>query len=132
MAITEVNGKVTLPKNGYSGHLYLWELYDLPNGVEAKRKWTLWTQSFPTDILEGTWVNVKGSFSISVAKDIEGKPMTYTDKNGNEITKHDLSLNVVEILDIKEKRNPTEDGVDLDDLRKYGTITQELLNDQPF
>jgi hypothetical protein len=133
MGLQNINGTVTLPKNGYKGHVYVWEKFDLANGKEVSRKWVVWTTAFPTDITEGTWVEVQGEFGISVARDMDGKPMTYTDKNGDEITKHDLSLNNVNIIQVKEKNNPIPEGVDMDDVRKYGTAQNRgIIDDNPF
>ena len=132
MGKQNVNGTVTLGKNGYSSYVHLWELFDLRNGQQAKRKWTIWTQALPTDIKEGDWIEVEGEFGISVSKDMDGKPMTYTDKDGNEITKHDLSLNDVNILQVKMKDNSGAEGRDLDDVRKYDTAQNRDLMEQPF
>lgn len=132
MARVTVNGTITLPKSGSTKLVHLWELYDLPNGVEAKRRWTLWTQALPSDTVEGTWVNVSGEFSMSVSK-LDGVPQTYTDKNGNLITAHDIALNDVELLDIKIKDNPVPENVDLDDVRKYGKPGfHAIQDDNPF
>lgn len=132
MAKVTVNGTVTFPKSGYTGLVYLWELYDLNNGVQAKRRWTLWTKALPTDTTEGTWVNVSGDFSISVSK-LDGVIQTWTDKDGNAITSQDISLNNVELLEIVLKDNPVPEGVDLDDVRKYGKPGfHAILDDSPF
>lgn len=131
MAKVTVNGTITLPKSGSSKLVHLWELYDLPNGVEAKRRWTLWTQALPSDLTEGTWIEVRGTFSMSVSK-LDGVPQTYPDKNGNLITAHDISLNDVEILEIKMKENSVPAGVDLDDVRKYGKPGFHAIDDNPF
>jgi hypothetical protein len=131
MAKVSVNGTITFPKSGSSKLVHLWELYDLPNGVEAKRRWTLWTQALPTDITEGTWIDVRGTFSMTVSK-IDGVIQTYPDKNGNQITSHDISLNDVEIVEIKMKDNPVPAGVDLDDVRKYGKPGFHALDESPF
>lgn len=131
MAKVTVNGTITLPKSGSTKLVHLWEAYDLPNGVAAKRRWTLWTSALPSDTTEGTWVNVSGDFSMSVSK-IDGVPQTYADKNGNLITAHDISLNNVELLEINLKDNPVPAGVDLDDVRKYGKPGFQTLDDNPF
>lgn len=130
MALVKVNGTITLPKSGYSKFVHLWELYDLPNGVQAKRKWNIWTEALPTDITEGSWIEVQGDFGMSVSK-LDGIPRSYEDKSGNQITAHDISLNNVDILQVKGKENNVPAGVDLDDVRKYGKY-DGLVDTNPF
>jgi len=84
------------------------------------------------DITEGAWIEVQGDFGMSVSK-MDGVPKTYTDKNGVEITAHDISLNNVEILQVKFKENNIPAGTDMNDVAKYGTIqNRDLLDENPF
>jgi hypothetical protein len=132
MALVKVDGNITLPKSGYTKFVYLWELYDLPNGVQTKRRWNVWTDKLPTDIVEGSWIEVQGDFGMSVSK-IDGAIRTYEDKSGNQITSYDISINNVEIIKVKAKENHVPDGVDLDDVRKYGTpLMQTITDESPF
>lgn len=133
MAKVKVNGTISLPKNGYKSFVNLWEIYDLPKtGQEAKRLWKVWTTALPTDITEGSWIEVEGDFSIAVDKDHEGQIRTYQDKNGNIITAHSISIQEPVILQVKMKDNSAAAGIDLDDARKYGTSQNRDLLDNPF
>jgi hypothetical protein len=133
MAKVRVAGTISLPKNGYKSFINLWEIYDLPKtGIEAKRLWKVWTTALPTDITEGSWIEVEGDFSISVDKDMEGGIRTYQDKNGNNITAHSISIQDPTILQVKMKDNSAAEGVDLDDARKYGQGQNRDLMEQPF
>ena len=134
MALVKVNGTITLPKSGYKSYVNLWELYDLPNGNSAKRLWKVWTTALPTDIVEGSWIEVEGDFSIRVDVDMDGQIRTYQDKNGNTITAHAISIQNPAIIQIKAKDNSGAIGHDLDDERKYGTPLQQdlMIDGTPF
>lgn len=133
MAIIKVNGTISLPKSGYKSFINLWEIYDLPKtGQEAKRLWKVWTTALPTDITEGSWIEVEGEFSISVDKDMDGQIRTYQDKNGNNITAHSISIQNPAILQVKMKDNSAAEGRDLDDAVKYGMTQNRDILDSPF
>lgn len=132
MAKVKVNGTISLPKSGYKSFVNLWELYDLNNGQEAKRLWKVWTTALPTDITEGSWIEVEGDFSMSVDKDMEGGIRTYLDKAGNSITAHSISIQEPVILQVKMKDNSGATGIDLDDARKYGMGQNRDILDNPF
>lgn len=133
MALVKVNGTITLPKSGYKSFVNLWELYDLPNGNQAKRLWKIWTTALPVDITDGAWIEVEGDFSIRVDKDMEGNIIKYTDKSGNEITAHAISIQNPAIIQVKLKDNSGAIGRDLDDERKYGSpLSQEAFDEAPF
>jgi hypothetical protein len=130
VARIRVNGTVTTPSKTGSFFI-LWEKFDLNNGMEAKRRWTVW-QPVPITWTEGTWVDVEGDFGESIQREDDGKPKTFLDRNGHSLTQRDLVINNAVILAEKISQ-PAPDNVDMDDVRKYGTpLQQTILDDNPF
>lgn len=130
MAKINVNGTVTTPSKTGSFFI-LWEKFDLANGMEAKRRWTVW-QPVPINWTEGTWVEIEGEFGESIQRDEMGAPKTYQDSKGHINTQRDLVINNAVIL--REKvAAPAPEGLDLDDARKYGTAqNNDILDTNPF
>lgn len=130
MAKITVNGTVTTPSKTGSFFI-LWEKFDLNNGTEAKRRWTVW-QPVPISWTPGTWVEVEGEFGESVQRDETGAPKTYQDAKGFVNTQRDLVINNAVI--IKEViAAPAPESIDLDDVRKYGTAqNNDILDSNPF
>jgi hypothetical protein len=129
MAKIKVDGKVTTPSKTGSFFI-LWERFDLNNGMEAKRRWTVW-QSVPVNWTPGTWVELEGEFGETIQRNEDGSPMTFTDKNGHLITQKDLVINNAVILNEKIAA-PMPDGLDPDDVRKQGGQYGHLTDGNPF
>lgn len=130
MAKINVNGTVTTPSKTGSFFI-LWEKFDLNNGTEGKRRWTVW-QPVPINWTEGTWVEIEGEFGESIQREETGAPKTFSDKNGHLLTQRDLVINNAVI--IREKiAAPAPEGLDADDARKYGGPYGHLkVDDNPF
>lgn len=127
-----VAGTVQLTKSGSTSVLTLWDkTYNDKLQKDIKQAYKLW-MNVPLDWTEGTFVEVCGILSVRPSMNMDGTPRTYMDNKGNTITAHDLNINDVTILNVKLRDNNVPDGVDLDDVRKYGKPGFHAIDDNPF
>jgi hypothetical protein len=127
-----VAGTVQLTKSGSSSVITLWDkTYNDKLQKDVKTAYKVW-MNVPGDWTEGTWCEVTGTLSVRPSTGIDGLPRTYVDSKGNTITAHDLNINDVTIVNVKLRDNTVPDGVDLDDVRKYGKPGFHAIDDNPF
>ena len=131
MAKIKIAGTVQLTKSGSTSMLTLWETeYNMKLAKDIKVAYKLW-MDVPQHWTEGTSVVVEGRLSVRPRLLQDGTPATYVDSKGNTITAHDLNVNDVVVLE-EILKNPAPAGVDMDDVRKYGTAMDEASGMAPF
>lgn len=93
-----------------------WESYTRHNGDAKNRKWTLWTNGGLMEIGEGDVLTVKG--------DLDAKVDKWT-KDGEErnVVAYSLHDFTVSNHNTSKRRGGDLNGVDQDDVRKYGHPT---------
>jgi hypothetical protein len=131
MAKITIAGTVQLTKTGSTKVLTLWETeYNATLAKDIRVPYKLW-MNVPATWTEGTSVVIEGRVSMRVSTNEDGTPRTYVDSKGNTITAHDLNVNDVIVLE-EILKNPAPAGVDMDDVRKYGTSMDEAAGMAPF
>ena len=131
MAKITIAGTVQLTKSGSQSMLTLWEtVYNEQLAKDIKTAYKLWMAP-GLDWTDGTSLVVEGRLSVRPRILQDGTPATYVDSKGNTITAHDLNVNDVEVKEVILK-NPAPAGVDMDDVRKYGTSMDEASGMAPF
>jgi len=128
-----VAGTLQVSKTGSTSVVTLWDKsYNEKLQKDIKQAYKLW-MNVPGDWTEGTWVEVTGTLSVRPSTNIDGTLRTYVDSKGNTVTAHDLNVNDVEIIRVEIKTGSDTTGIDMDDVRKYGTpLQQTIMDDQPF
>lgn len=128
--IIRLSGTVTVSKS--SSVISLWTTnYNDKLAKDIKTLYKVW-MDVPGDWTDGTWIEIEGSLSVRPSFLQDGTVRTYMDSKGNTITAHDLNVNDVRLIQSKVKANETPAGIDLDDVRKYGTTQNNDLMEQPF
>jgi hypothetical protein len=131
MAKITIAGTVQLTKSGSQSMLTLWEtVYNEQLGKDIKTAYKLWTPPSP-EWTDGTSLVIEGRLSVRPRILQDGTPATYVDSKGNTITAHDLNVNDIVVKEVILK-NPAPAGVDMDDVRKYGTSMDEASGMAPF
>ena len=128
-----VAGTLQVSKTGSTSVVTLWDQsYNEKLQKDIKQAYKLW-MNVPGDWTEGTWVEVTGTLSVRPSTNIDGTLRTYVDSKGNTVTAHDLNVNDVEVIRVEIKTGSDTTGIDMDDVRKYGTpLQQTIMDDQPF
>lgn len=128
-----VSGTIALNKSGNSSVVSLWDkTYNETLQKDIKQMYKLW-MNVPGDWTEGTFVEVTGTLSVRPSTNIDGTLRTYIDSKGNTVTAHDLNINDIVILKADIKTGADSTGIDMDDVRKYGTpLQQTIMDDSPF
>jgi hypothetical protein len=128
-----VAGTLQVSKTGSTSVVTLWDKsYNEKLQKDIKQAYKLW-MNVPGDWTEGTFVEVTGTLSVRPSTNIDGTLRTYVDSKGNTVTAHDLNVNDVEVIRVDIKTGADTSGLDLDDMRKYGTpLQQTIMDDQPF
>lgn len=128
-----VAGTLQVSKTGSTSVVTLWDKsYNEKLQKDIKQAYKLW-MNVPGDWTEGTWVEVTGTLSVRPSTNIDGTLRTYVDSKGNTVTAHDLNVNDVEVIRVEIKTGSDTTGIDMDDVRKYGTpLQQTIMDDQPF
>ena len=128
-----VAGTLQVSKTGSTSVVTLWDKsYNEKLQKDIKQAYKLW-MNVPADWTEGTWVEVTGTLSVRPSTNIDGTLRTYVDSKGNTVTAHDLNVNDVEVIRVEIKTGSDTTGIDMDDVRKYGTpLQQTIMDDQPF
>ena len=129
-----VSGTIALNKSGNSSVVSLWDkTYNETLQKDIKQMYKLW-MNVPGDWTEGTFVEVTGTLSVRPSTNIDGTLRTYLDSKGNTVTAHDLNINDITIIRADIKTGADQTGIDMDDVRKYGTPLQQTIMDdhQPF
>ncbi len=128
-----VAGTLQLTKSGSTSVVTLWDkTYNDKLQKDIKQAYKLW-MNVPGDWTEGTFVEVSGILSVRPSMNMDGTPRTYLDNKGNTITAHDLNVNDVEVIRVDIKTGAEQNGIDMDDVRKYGTpLMQTVLDENPF
>ena len=128
-----VAGTLQVSKTGSTSVVTLWDKsYNEKLHKDIKQAYKLW-MNVPGDWTEGTWVEVTGTLSVRPSTNIDGTLRTYVDSKGNTVTAHDLNVNDVEVIRVEIKTGSDTTGIDMDDVRKYGTpLQQTIMDDQPF
>ena len=128
-----VAGTLQVSKTGSTSVVTLWDKsYNEKLQKDIKQAYKLW-MNVPGDWTEGTWVEVTGTLSVRPSTNIDGTLRTYVDSKGNTVTAHDLNVNDVEVIRVEIKTGSDTTGIDMDDIRKYGTpLQQTIMDDQPF
>ena len=128
-----VAGTLQLTKSGSTSVVTLWDkTYNDKLQKDIKQAYKLW-MNVPLDWTEGTFVEVSGILSVRPSMNMDGTPRTYLDNKGNTITAHDLNVNDVEVIRVDIKTGAEQNGIDMDDVRKYGTpLMQTVLDENPF
>ena len=129
----QVAGTVQLTKSGSSSIVTLWNTaYNDKLQKDIRTPYKLWL-NVPGDWTEGTFIEVVGELSVRPSTNSDGTVRTYLNAKGETITAHDLNLNNVEVLKVDIKTGADTTGIDLDDMRKYGTpLQQTIMDDNPF
>jgi hypothetical protein len=129
----QVAGTVQLTKSGSSSIVTLWNTaYNDKLQKDIRTPYKLWL-NVPGDWTEGTFIEVVGELSVRPSTNSDGTVRTYLNSKGETITAHDLNLNNVEVLKVDIKTGADTSGIDLDDMRKYGTpLQQTIMDDNPF
>jgi hypothetical protein len=129
----QVAGTVQLTSTGNTTVLTLWnKTYNDKFQKDITQSYKLW-MNVPSDWTEGTFVEVVGELTMRPATNIDGTLRTYLNAKGETVTAHDLNLNNVEVLSAKIKTGADTTGIDMDDVRKYGTpLQQTIMDDSPF
>ena len=128
-----VAGTLQVSKTGSTSVVTLWDKsYNEKLQKDIKQAYKLW-MNVPGEWTEGTFVEVTGTLSVRPSTNIDGTLRTYIDSKGNTVTAHDLNVNVVEVIRVDIKTGSDTTGIDMDDVRKYGTpLQQTIMDDQPF
>jgi len=128
-----VAGTLQVSKTGSTSVVTLWDKsYNEKLQKDIKQAYKLW-MNVPGDWTEGTWVEVTGTLSVRPSTNIDGTLRTYVDSKGNTVTAHDLNVNDVEVIRVEIKTGSDTTGIDMDDVRKYGTpLQQTIMDDNPF
>ena len=128
-----VAGTLQVSKTGSTSVVTLWDKsYNEKLQKDIKQAYKLW-MNVPGEWTEGTFVEVTGTLSVRPSTNIDGTLRTYTDSKGNTVTAHDLNVNDVEVIRVDIKTGSDTTGIDMDDVRKYGTpLQQTIMDDQPF
>ena len=128
-----VAGTLQVSKTGSTSVVTLWDKsYNEKLQKDIKQAYKLW-MNVPADWTEGTWVEVTGTLSVRPSTNIDGTLRTYVDSKGNTVTAHDLNVNDVEVIRVEIKTGSDTTGIDMDDVRKYGTpLQQTIMDDNPF
>lgn len=128
-----VAGTLQVSKTGSTSVVTLWDKsYNEKLQKDIKQAYKLW-MNVPTDWTEGTFVEVTGTLSVRPSTNIDGTLRTYVDSKGNTVTAHDLNVNDVEVIRVDIKTGSDTTGIDMDDVRKYGTpLQQTIMDDSPF
>ena len=128
-----VAGTLQVSKTGSTSVVTLWDKsYNEKLQKDIKQAYKLW-MNVPGEWTEGTWVEVTGTLSVRPSTNIDGTLRTYVDSKGNTVTAHDLNVNDVEVIRVEIKTGSDTTGIDMDDVRKYGTpLQQTIMDDQPF
>ena len=128
-----VAGTLQVSKTGSTSVVTLWDKsYNEKLQKDIKQAYKLW-MNVPGDWTEGTFVEVTGTLSVRPSTNIDGTLRTYVDSKGNTVTAHDLNVNDVEVIRVEIKTGSDTTGIDMDDVRKYGTpLQQTIMDDQPF
>lgn len=129
----QVAGTVQLTKSGSSSIVTLWNTaYNDKLQKDIRTPYKLWL-NVPGDWTEGTFIEVVGELSVRPSTNSDGTYRTYQTAKGDTITAHDLNLNNIEVLKVDIKTGADTTGIDLDDMRKYGTpLQQTIMDDNPF
>jgi len=128
-----VAGTLQVSKTGSTSVVTLWDKsYNEKLQKDIKQAYKLW-MNVPADWTEGTFVEITGTLSVRPSTNIDGTLRTYVDSKGNTVTAHDLNVNDVEVIRVDIKTGSDTTGIDMDDVRKYGTpLQQTIMDDQPF
>ena len=128
-----VAGTLQVSKTGSTSVVTLWDKsYNEKLQKDIKQAYKLW-MNVPGEWTEGTFVEVTGTLSVRPSTNIDGTLRTYVDSKGNTVTAHDLNVNDVEVIRVEIKTGSDTTGIDMDDVRKYGTpLQQTIMDDQPF
>jgi hypothetical protein len=128
-----VAGTLQVSKTGSTSVVTLWDKsYNEKLQKDIKQAYKLW-MNVPGEWTEGTFVEVSGMLSVRPSTNIDGTLRTYVDSKGNTVTAHDLNVNDVEVIRVDIKTGSDTTGIDMDDVRKYGTpLQQTIMDDQPF
>ena len=128
-----VAGTLQVSKTGSTSVVTLWDKsYNEKLQKDIKQAYKLW-MNVPGEWTEGTFVEVSGTLSVRPSTNIDGTLRTYVDSKGNTVTAHDLNVNDVEVIRVDIKTGSDTTGIDMDDVRKYGTpLQQTIMDDQPF
>jgi hypothetical protein len=128
-----VAGTLQVSKTGSTSVVTLWDKsYNEKLQKDIKQAYKLW-MNVPGEWTEGTFVEVTGTLSVRPSTNIDGTLRTYVDSKGNTVTAHDLNVNDVEVIRVDIKTGSDTTGIDMDDVRKYGTpLQQTIMDDQPF
>ena len=128
-----VAGTLQVSKTGSTSVVTLWDKsYNEKLQKDIKQAYKLW-MNVPADWTEGTFVEVTGTLSVRPSTNIDGTLRTYVDSKGNTVTAHDLNVNDVEVIRVDIKTGSDTTGIDMDDVRKYGTpLQQTIMDDSPF
>jgi len=128
-----VAGTLQVSKTGSTSVVTLWDKsYNDKLQKDIKQAYKLW-MNVPGEWTEGTFVEVTGTLSVRPSTNIDGTLRTYVDSKGNTVTAHDLNVNDVEVIRVDIKTGSDTTGIDMDDVRKYGTpLQQTIMDDQPF
>lgn len=131
--VHKVSGTIQRTSTGSTSLLTLWNIsYNDTLQKDVKQPYKLWMQ-VPADWTEGTWVEVSGVLTMRPATNIDGTYRTYQTAKGDTITAHELHLNQIDVLQVKIKTGADTTGIDMDDVRKYGTpLQQTIMDDNPF
>jgi len=129
----QVAGTVQLTSTGNTTVLTLWNVsYNETLQKDMKQPYKLW-MNVPGDWTNGTFVEVVGVLTTRPAYNVDGSLSTWTNSKGEIITNMDWNLNNVEVLKVDIKTGADTTGIDLDDMRKYGTpLQQTIMDDNPF
>lgn len=120
MALTEINLEITKsnswvdPETGIRWQIITgWEKWTNRFNEVKNRKWTLWSMAAEIEVGEGDLMKVKGELST--------KPDTWA-KDGKEtpVVDHSLFDYTVTSHDTSKRRGGNLNGIDQDDVRKYG------------
>jgi hypothetical protein len=128
-----VAGTLQVSKTGSTSVVTLWDKsYNEKLQKDIKQAYKLW-MNVPGEWTEGTFVEVTGTLSVRPSTNIDGTLRTYVDSKGNTVTAHDLNVNDVEVIRVDIKTGSDTTGIDMDDVRKYGTpLQQTIMDDSPF
>lgn len=134
MATIRLDGTIQLTKSGSTSVATLWETKLNPRTQQdQKTAYKLW-QQIPAEWVDGTWVEVSGDLSIRPSMNADGTPRTYTNAAGHTITAHDININNVVVHNVKVPGAIFTGTVETDprDREKYGSQTQQVLDENPF
>ena len=129
----QVAGTVQLTSTGNTSVLTLWNTsYNEALQKDIKQPYKIWMQ-VPADWTNGIFVELVGTLSTRPAYNADGTLSTWTNNKGEVITNFDWNLNNVDVLKADIKTGADTSGVDMDDVRKYGSpLMQTIMDDNPF